>query len=164
MARNEIIISSNENGSRVKTSAVKTATKVAQKTSILNGNNSNGSSLKAISKGMRTVRTGDLGAFGLFGGSQKGAIGLIVQEGIKFVSKGIEIAVDINLAKTGENVRASNIKNTLSYLKNPFKFAVEATYGEWLRDLSVSRQNVKNEYYRNLTGNLVYGKQYGNKN
>jgi len=163
MARNEIIISSNENGSRTKTSAVKTATKVSQKTSIINGNSSSGSSLKALAKGMRTLRTHDLGALGLFGGSKGSAIGLVVQESIKFVNKGIDIAIDVNLAKTGESVRAGNTKRIKGYLLNPASYVIEASYGEYLRDLTVSRQNIKNEYYRNLTGNLVYGNQYGDK-
>lgn len=88
---------------------------------------------------------------------------MLVQESIKVVSAVHDIALDINLAKTGESVSVGNIKRTKGYLLNPSKFVIEATYGEYLRDLQVNRANIKNEYYRNLTGNIVYGKQYGDK-
>lgn len=161
MARHELVISNGAGGSRSKTSAVKSLSNVSQKTSTMNSGG--GNTLKNIAKGMRTFRTLDTGAFGLFGGTTGGATMMLVQESVKTVSKGVDIAIDINLAKTGESVRAGNIRRIKGYILDPSKFVIEATYGEYLRDLQVSRANIKNEYYRNLTGNLTYGKQYGDK-
>lgn len=160
MARNEIVITSGKGGGRPNTSAVSTVAKATNKTSSLKGG---GSSVKTIAKSMRTVRTLDTGALGLFGGSSGGAIGMLVQEGIKSVSKGIDIALDIGLARTGETVTYGNIKRLKGYVLNPTSFLVEATYGNYLRDMRVKRENISTEYYRNLTGNLIYSKQYGEK-
>lgn len=161
MASNEILIRSMQGAGHSRTSSLRSFKNTKSKTSTTDrGENQ---SLKNIAKTLRTFRTLDTGALGLFGGSMGGAITMIVQEMAKAVSAVHDIALDINLAKTGESVRAGNLKRIKGYALNPSKFIIEASYGEYLRDLQVNRANIKNEYYRNLTGNIVYGKQYGDK-
>lgn len=162
MAKHELIIRNGAGAGRSKTSAIKSFTQSIEKTSSLNSNS--GNSLKKIAKGMRAFRTLDTGAFGLFGGTSGGATMMLVQETAKTVNKGVDIVLDVQLAKTGESVGIGNIRRTKGYMLNPPSFVIEATYGEHLRQLQVNRANAKNAYYRDLTGNLTYGKQYGDKN
>lgn len=161
MASNEILIRSMQGAGHSRTSSLRSFKNTKSKTSTTDrGENQ---SLKNIAKTLRTFRTLDTGALGLFGGTSKGGTMMLIQESGKLVSAGVDIALDINLAKTGESVSIGNIKRTIGYALNPSKFIIEASYGEYLRNLRVDRANVKNEYYRNLTGNIVYGKQYGDK-
>jgi len=159
MARNEIIIRSDKGGQRTKTSAVGSVRNVISRSG---GQGSSGSGVKNLAKGLRTVRTADFGSFGLFGGG-KGATATLVQEIVKVVNKTADIVLDIQIARTGEHVKYGNIKKLKGVILNPSQAMIDATYGEWLRDMTIKRENIKNEYYRNLTGNLMYGKQYGDK-
>lgn len=161
MASNEILIRSMQGAGHSKTSSLRSFKNTKSKTSTTDrGENQ---SLKNIAKTLRAFRTLDTGALGLFGGTSKGGIMMLVQENIKVANSVTDMILDINLAKTGESVGVGNVRRIKGYVLNPTKILIEGTYGEYLRNLRVDRANVKNEYYRNLTGNIVYGKQYGDK-
>jgi hypothetical protein len=143
-------------GTQTRTSAVRGVQKVttARETSP--------SSARQLARGLRTVRTLDSGSLGLFGG-MGGATMTVVQESVKLANRAVDIYLDINLARTGEVLRVGNIKRVKGYLLNPTKFAVDATYGVWLQRLRTNRANQENDYYRELSGNLITSNQFGNK-
>lgn len=153
MARNEIIIT-NKDGGRggTRTSAINGVQRATQNTTTLKGVPNKASSLGK-----------------LFGGNMGGALGkagiavAIVKKVVDTTLKGVSIAVDINQAITGDDIYAHNVKSSIAIIKNPFNFIKEATYGEFLRQQAVNRQNIRQAYYRDLMGNITYSKQYGDK-
>lgn len=158
MARNEIIIRSDKGGQRTKTSAVGSVRSVVKKTSNLNDLSSGfGSFYKGLETAQREDKTG------LFGLDKKITIPAVVAVVTRTVNKGIDIVLDIQTARTGEHVKYGNIKRIKGAVLSPRKTVIDATYGEFLRDMTIKRENIKNEYYRNLTGNLMYGKHFGDK-
>jgi len=123
---------------------------------------SNNNSSRQLARTLRTIRTLDTGALGLFGG-MGGATMTVIQEGAKLASKVIDIALDINLARTGESINVGNIKRIKGYVLNPQSYIMDATYGLWLNKLRINRENEANAYYRELSGNLIVSNQYGIK-
>jgi hypothetical protein len=123
---------------------------------------SNNNSSRQLARGLRAVRTLDTGALGLFGG-MGGATMAVVQETVKIANRVVDIALDINLARTGESINVGNIKRIKGYLLNPQSYIIDATYGLWLNTLKINRENESNAYYRELSGNLIVSNQYGIK-
>lgn len=141
----------------IKTSAKGSVKRSFQKTSE-RGNMTSRKMATAI-KGVGAGNVSALGSFGVVAGLGT----LVVKQAIQYASKAVDIYVDITQSATGEKIRAGNIKRIKGYLLNPMGFAVDATYGVWLQSLEVNRQNQANDYYRELTGNLIVSKQYGEK-
>ena len=138
------------------TSAVKSITNVRDK--------GNSNKTKNIARGMRMLRTGDVGSLGLMGlGLKMTPIGLVAQEVIKLVSKGIDMGLNYSSSKTGEDVNVGNIRRIKNYTMNLSSYAMDATWGKRLTDLKNQRLNSINDYYQGLTGNMEYSKSYGQK-
>jgi len=141
-----------------KGSAVNTLTK-----NIMSNQKTNSMSSKQLVRGLRTLRTGDLGNLGLFGGKGGSATMAIVQEVVKVANRVADIAISVNEASSGESIKAGNVRKVKSYFMNPTSYAWDATYGVYLQKLQISRQNQSNEYYRQLSGNIITGNQFGKK-
>lgn len=137
-----------------RTSAVRTVENSRQ-------NMGNKGAAKSYAMVARFARTGDIGSFGLYGGLKATAMGVIVQESIKVASKGIDIFLDVKLAATGETIGIGNTKRLKGYILKPTSYIWDATYGVYTQKLKTNRQNEANAYYRELSGNLIVGNQYG---
>lgn len=72
------------------------------------------------------------------------------------------IGIDVFNSATGETTQANNARNFIGAILQPSKFIIEATYGNWLRDMEVARSNRGLEYHRGLTGQIVNTKDKGN--
>lgn len=144
-------------GGTTKTSAKGSVKRSFQKTS-----ESKELTPRQIARTIRAVRTSDFGALGLFGG-EGGAMFSSIQEMAKTASKLMDYVLDVNLARSGEKIGIGNIKRGKGYMINPVKYGLDATWGVYLQNLEISRQNQSNDYYRELTGNLIVSKQYGEK-
>lgn len=72
------------------------------------------------------------------------------------------IGIDVFNSATGETTQANNARNLIGAILQPSKFIIEATYGNWLRDMEVARSNRGLEYHRGLTGQIVNTKDKGN--
>lgn len=72
------------------------------------------------------------------------------------------IGIDVFTSATGEVTQANNARNLIGSILQPSQFIIEATYGNWLRDMEVSRSNRGLEYHRGLTGQIVNTKDKGN--
>lgn len=136
-----------------RTSAVNSVTRTTERQT--------SSSLKSLSRGIRAVRTADLGSLGLFGSGSTLSMALTVaQEGIKLANKAYDFYLDYDLARTGETMSIGNIKRVKGYFLNPASYVIDVTWGKYLQQLVVNRQNNANAYYRELSGNLIVGNQY----
>lgn len=138
---------------RTKTSAVGSVKNTMEKTSGMTG--------RDIARGLRAVRTLDVGSFGLFGASPAMSItASIVQESLKLANKVHDIYLNYDLARTGESMSIGNIKRVKGYVLNPTSYMLDATWGVYLQKLAIARENTANAYYRELSGNLIVGNQY----
>lgn len=72
------------------------------------------------------------------------------------------IGLDVFTSATGETTQANNARNLIGFVLQPSKYIGEVTYGNWLRDMEVSRSNRGLEYHRGLTGQIVNTKDKGN--
>jgi len=141
------------NLANTRTSAVNSVTRTVERQT--------SSSLRSVSRGIRAVRTADLGSLGLFGsGSTLSMVATAVQETIKLANKAYDFYLDYDLARTGESMAIGNIKRVKGYFLNPVSYLVDATWGKHLQQLTINRQNNANAYYRELSGNLIVGNQY----
>lgn len=146
----------NGKGTRAKTSAVESVRKITQKPT----NNI----VKNTARGMRMIRTGDIGSsLGIMGGTKNAPGFIIAQESAKLIFKGADVGLTYLGAKTGEVVDVGNAKRIMSYLKNPTRYALDATWGVHLRNLENARRNEINNYYQNLTGDMEYSEAFGKK-
>jgi len=158
MANHNINVNLRKRGtSRMKTSANGAVLRISDR---MGG--ASPTSSKNIARTIRSLRTGDLGNMGLFGGGAMAGLA-IAQEVVKTSFKALDILLDITLAKTGEAMSVGNLKRMVSYVKNPTSLLVDATYGVWLQQMAIDRHNISNAYYRELSGNLIVGNQYGSK-
>lgn len=140
----------------------KTSAKNSVKNSLQKTSESGSSTPRKLSKGIKTAVAKDVGSFGIFGGA--GAVVMLgIKEAIKYTNVALDIYVDITQASTGEKIRAGNFKRIKGYILDPMSYAVEGTYGVFLKNLETNRYNKENDYYRELTGNLIVSKQFGEK-
>lgn len=92
-----------------------------------------------------------------------GGLALSLISGIsRTIRTATNIGIDVYASATGETIQASNARNLIGAVLEPSKFISEATYGNWLRDMEVSRSNRGLEYHRGLTGQIVNTKDKGN--
>jgi len=160
MANHNINVNLRSGKGKSKTSANGSVQKISQRMS-----GSNPTSPKSLSNGMdKDMGMGkQIGSF--FGYVAKSALGI---SGITVASasKVHDMILDINMARTGESVSVGNIKQFKKYAISPIgwiNYAKDSSYGYMLDDFRIARQNTEKDYYRELSGNLIVGNQYGSK-
>jgi len=90
-------------------------------------------------------------------------VGLAIANRVTSGIRGIaNVAGDIYSSATGETTEANNMKSFVNYITNPSKMIIEGTYGNWLRNMGVTRANTALAYHRDLTGQIVNTKDKGN--
>jgi hypothetical protein len=156
MANHNINVNLRQGNSKSKTSANGTIQRISQRMS-----GSSSESAKNLAKGIRTIRTLDFGNMGLFGGTS-GASLAIAQEVMKTAYKVVDMRLDWLIARTGDSISIGNTKKVLQLFKNPTSIISES-YNAWLQSIENDRANKSNDYYRDLSGNLIVGNQYGSK-
>ena len=136
-----------------KTSAVEQFTKKSSSSNGLGGN---------VVKGIRTVRTFNTTAsLGAFGGATSAIA--IAQEATRVASTGIDIYTQIQTAKTGEVMKYRNMQKAKSALLNPVGFIKDMYWSNgYIRNMELARENIKLEYDRQLTGDLIYSRNTQN--
>ena len=160
MANHNINVNLRNGKGKSKTSANGSVQKISQRMS-----GSNPTSPKSLSNNMD--KDGGMGKqislfFGYVAKSSLGISSITVAS----ASKIHDIFLDVNMARTGESVSVGNIKQFKKYALSPvgwWNFAKDATYGYVLDDFRIARQNTEKDYYRELSGNLIVGNQYGSK-
>lgn len=108
---------------------------------------------KAVEDGTDGITLGQLGSFGM------SAIKAVTQ----VADVGLNLLFDIDYAITNEKITFNNRKKTKNYVFNPVQYVADMTYGKWLADLSIRRENQANDRARDLSGSIVLGNQFGNK-
>lgn len=113
-------------------------------------------------KASRAIRTQDIGgAVGLFGNTGGFGIAMAV---IQEINQWHNLYLDYRSAVTGETLHAGNLKKGKSYLLSfgtvYFKEAIE---NHLFTKNIVHRQNIQNQYYRDLYYYKMDGNQYGDR-
>jgi hypothetical protein len=80
----------------------------------------------------------------------------------KTISTGVNVFTTINSAASGEEISNNNLKAATNLILNPVQSARDILVQRFLGDLRVQRQNESLNYQRQLTGNLVYSKNFNN--
>jgi len=145
--------SGGSNSTTTRTSSVRAVRSIQERTQ------SKGLNTRSLSRTVRAIRTFDVGALGLFGGISGAGLAL-AQEAIKTANKIHDFYLDYSLARTGETMSIGNVKRIKGYILNPTAYIRDATWGVFLQKLAIARENTENEYYRELSGNLIVGNQY----
>jgi len=156
MANHNINVNLRRGSSKSKTSANGSVQRISQRMS-----GSSSTSAKNLAKGLRTIRTLDFGNMGLFGGTS-GAGVAIAQEIMKTAYKVADLRLDWLNARTGDAISIGNTKKVIKLFQNPTSIISES-YGAWIQGIENDRANQSNDYYRELSGNLIVGNQYGSK-
>jgi len=78
-------------------------------------------------------------------------------------NKVADLRLDWLESRHGSTMAIGNFRRVKDYVLNPSSYLIDVTYGRYLRDLEISRQNISNDYYRGLTGEIIVGNQYGTK-
>jgi protein subunit release factor A len=156
MANHNINVNLRNGKGKSKTSANGSVQKISQRMS-----GSSSTSAKNLAKGLRTLRTLDFGNMGLFGGTS-GASMAIAQEVMKTAYKVADLRLDWLNARTGDSISIGNTKKAIRLFQNPTNIISES-YGAWIQSVENDRANKSNDYYRELSGNLIIGNQYGIK-
>lgn len=91
------------------------------------------------------------------------AIGVLVREGVKTVNKGVDLVLDYQSARTGEEVTYGNTKRIKNYAMNPISYLIDSTWGVRLIEMQNKRRNAVNDYYQGLTGNMEHSEAFGKK-
>ncbi len=107
----------------------------------------------AIDSGGDTLKIGNLGSKALQG----------AKIASQFVDAGLNVLFDIEYAMSNEKIEFNNKKKIKNYIFKPTQFIMDSTYGKWLADLSIRRENTENERARYLSGNVIIGRQFGDK-
>lgn len=118
--------------------------------------------LKKTTSVIRNVRTFNISAaLGNFG---KGTpIVAVAQETARAVQGGVNLVATIQSAKTGETMRANNLKKEASAVVNPIGYIKSGIWENGvLRNMELARENQSLEYRRQLTGDLIYSKNTQN--
>jgi hypothetical protein len=118
---------------------------------------------KGIINGIRIGRTLNVGsAIGMFGSGASTAVAT-AQEISKTVEKGVGIYTSVMEAKTGNSMVYSNTRNRVSMILHPMSYGIKKIwdYGV-LERLRVARENESLNFSRELTGNLIFSKNYNN--
>lgn len=90
-----------------------------------------------------------------------GAIGIAINEGVKFVTKVADIGLQIYGAKTGEMMKIHNIKADLQVAGNFGGMMKKALWDNgYLRNLELARENQALQNERDLSGKIILQKQY----
>ena len=155
MANHNINVNLRNGKGKSKTSANGSVQKISQRMS-----GSNPTSPKALSNISTATNKNSL-----FGNQSKSALGMVMAV-VETANKMHDIVLDINMARTGESVSIGNIKKLKKYALSPegwVSYVSDATYGYVLNDFRIARQNTEKDYYRELSGNLIVGNQYGIK-
>jgi len=157
MANHNINVNLRNGKGKSKTSANGSVQKISNRMS-----GSNPTSPKTLSNNIASAQQPKNGLFGLQSKSALAIAGIVVET----ANKMHDIVLDINMARTGESVSVGNIKRLKKYALSPMgwiSYASDATYGYVLNDFRIARQNTEKDYYRELSGNLIVGNQYGSK-
>jgi len=157
MANHNINVKLRNGKGKSKTSANGSVHKISQR---MNGSSPN--STKSLARNFKAINTLDASQMGLFGGVSNSSIS-IAQEVVKFASKIADLALDINMARTGESIAVGNMRKLKRYILNPISYLSDGSYEYVLNDFRIARQNTEKDYYRELSGNLIVGNQYGSK-
>lgn len=144
------------NGSKV--SSVTGLNKIREK------KESNSNIITNALKVSRMIRTLDVGgSLGLFSGGGGAAIaiaGMAVQE----LNKWHDIYLSYSSAVSGESVYVGNLKKTKQYILSfGGAYLKDAIQNHLITKNVVHRQNVQNQYYRDLYFEKFDGNQYGGK-
>lgn len=120
---------------------------------------------KGISNALRAsraIRTQDVGgAFGLFGNT--GAVGVAMSVGQE-VNQWHNFYLDYRSAVTGETIYAGNLKKSKTYILSlGGAYLKDAVQNHLFTKNVVHRQNLQNQYYRDLYFNKIDGNQYGDR-
>jgi hypothetical protein len=148
--------SGGSNSTTTRTSSVRAVRSIQERTQ------SRGLNTRSLSRSVRAIRTFDVGALGLFGGISGAGLAL-AQETLKTANKALDIYLDINLARTGESMKIGNIKRVKGYILNPSSYVKAMLVNEFITKPIVNRQNQAKDYYRELSGNMIVGSQYGKR-
>ena len=160
MANHNINVNLRNGKGKSKTSANGSVHKISNRMS-----GSNPTSPKSLSNNVGKSSSIGQYASSLFGFVAKSALG-ISGISVATASKIHDVILDVNMARTGESVSTGNIKKFKEYALTPvgwINYAKDATYGYMLDDFRIARQNTEKDYYRELSGNLIVGNQYGSK-
>jgi len=149
-----IINRTSASGRKSRTSATRSVKKITTSGKTNKANN--------VAKALRTVR-GAKKMSPLEMAVAGTAIGMLVREGVKTVNKGVDMVLDYQTAKTGEEVTYGNIKRVKNYIMNPVSYLIDSTWGARLIEMQNKRRNAINDYYQGLTGNMEYSEAFGKK-
>lgn len=101
-------------------------------------------------------------SFSLVGFAGKfGAVGVATGIALNTSSKIIDFVLDYDSAVTGNTVNRNNIKQAKSRILNPGKVIGDLVEVYTSIEPRIRRENTSNDYFRNLSGNFIDGKQYG---
>lgn len=79
------------------------------------------------------------------------------------VQTGINIYASYQEAKSGEKIKYDNMRAVTNYIFHPMSFVKQSIwdYGV-IRNMELKRENETLNYQRQLTGNVIYAKNYNN--
>ena len=157
MANHNINVNLRNGKGKSKSSAHGSLQRISQR---MGGSNPNAT--KSLARNFKAINTLDASQMGLFGGTSNSSIS-IAQEVVKFASKMTDIVLDIQMARTGESIAVGNMRKLKKYILNPISYLSDGSFEYILNDFRIARQNNENQYYRELSGNLIVGNQYGIK-
>lgn len=118
--------------------------------------------IKQTLRASRMLRSQDVGAaVGLFGNT--GGLGVALSV-IQEVNQWHNMFLDYRAAVTGETVYAGNLKKIKSYMVSlGTSYLQDAVSNHLFTRNIVHRQNIQNQYYRDLYFDKFEGNQYGGK-
>jgi hypothetical protein len=123
---------------------------------------SSSNAMKNVLRFSRMIRSQDVGAaIGLFGNI--GGLGIAMST-LQELNKWHDLSLDYRAAVTGETVYAGNLKKTKSYILSlGGAYIQDAIQNHLFTRNIVHRQNIQNQYYRDLYFEKFEGNQYGGK-
>lgn len=96
------------------------------------------------------------------GGALKfGAVGVAISQTMNLVDKVAQPVLQVYSAKTGETMKANNIRSTLQIIRNPIGMFKRAIWDNgYIRNLELARENQALQNERDLSGKIILQKQY----
>lgn len=94
-------------------------------------------------------------------GLKMGAVATVAKIGLDVVAKGVEILTQVYVAKTGEVMKANNLRAEMRALTD-FKGVMKQALWQngYLRNLELARENQALQNERDLSGKIILQKQY----
>lgn len=125
--------------------------------------NKQGSPTKSVLKWVNIAKNINVsGAISMMGGGAAMAMATI-KTSASVAQSGVNIYASYQEAKTGEKIKYDNMRAIANYIVNPMSYVKQSIwdYGV-IRNMELKRENETLNYQRQLTGNVIYAKNYNN--